>query len=198
MVCEKTNATSRSRLDSESVMSVEEDFSFLCVQNLLNKNRTVFLNDPMGLIVESFGINRKCFCDSIYSRKSDDGCGWLSTLHRRVFKGIALEQPFRQVHQVEESRQPTFNVIDNRSCAISYQTRDGSVMALLLHLLFNVRVAYKNHWAMKFLKQTKEFILLVPGNVGVVFRVDEKIDMQQFSASSVEVKRPIRIGHFMG
>jgi hypothetical protein len=59
---------------------------------------------------------------------------------------------------------------------------------------------------MKFLKQTKEFVLLIPGNsektyaraIGVVIRVEEKIVLRQFSETSNEVERPIRIGHFMG
>jgi hypothetical protein len=54
---------------------------------------------------------------------------------------------------------------------------------------------------MRFLKDTKEFVLLIPGNsehtfaisVAVVMRVDEKIGMRQFSENSLEVERPMRV-----
>jgi hypothetical protein len=203
-VCEKTTPTSRSRMESESLIAQEEDFSYLRVQTLLNKNRTVYLEDPLGLIVDSLGLNRECLGDSIRSGKSNDGCGWLSFINRRIFNGVPLEHPFVQVHKVDKARQPNFDA--NSNVSLSYKTRDSSVMSLLLHLLFNVRVAYRNHWAMKFLKQTKEFVLLIPGNsektyaraIGVVIRVEEKIVLRQFSETSNEVERPIRIGHFMG
>jgi len=207
-VCEKTSTTSRSRLESESLVAQEEDFSYLRVQTLLNKNRTVYLEDPLGIIVENFGLNRQCLGDSIRTTKSDDGRGWLSLINRRIFNGVPLEHPFVQVHRVDKARQPNFEANSNLSAGfnLSYKTKDGSAMALLLHLLFNVRVAYKNHWAMAFLKQTKEFVLLIPGNgdktyaraIGVVVRVDEKIVLRQFSENSNEVEPPIRIGHFMG
>jgi hypothetical protein len=59
---------------------------------------------------------------------------------------------------------------------------------------------------MKFLKDTKYFVLLIPGNsaqtfavaVGVMIGLDEQIVMPQFSEQSLQVDRPIRIGHFFG
>jgi len=73
-----------------------------------------------------------------------------------------------------------------------------------LHLLMNVWVAHKNHWTRPFLKDTKEFVMLIPGNkehtfaiaVGVVMRLDEKIVMRQFHHTQ-EIDRAIRIGHFL-
>ena len=60
-------------------------------------------------------------------------------------------------------------------------------MALVLHLLMNVRAAHRNHWTRGFLTDTKEFVLLIPGDskqnfgiaVAVVFRLNEKIVMRQ-------------------
>jgi hypothetical protein len=54
---------------------------------------------------------------------------------------------------------------------------------------------------MQFLKDTNEFVLLIPGNseqnfaisLAVVMRVHEKICMRQFSENSLEVERPIRV-----
>lgn len=55
-------------LDVESIISQEEDFLFLCVQTLLNKNRTVLIKDPVGLIVVCLGLNRHCFNDAIQTQ----------------------------------------------------------------------------------------------------------------------------------
>ena len=78
-------------------------------------------------------------------------------------------------------------------------------MALLLHLLTNVRLAHKNHWTKGYLAVTKEFVLLIPGNseqtfgiaVAVVMRLEEKIVMRQFNERTHKVDRPIRIGHIL-
>ena len=78
-------------------------------------------------------------------------------------------------------------------------------MALLLQLLMNVRVAHKSHWTQPFLTDTKEFVMLIPGNkehtfaiaVGVVMQLDEKIVMRQFHECTQEVDRAILIGHFL-
>jgi hypothetical protein len=78
-------------------------------------------------------------------------------------------------------------------------------MALLLHLLINVRVAHKNHWTKGFLTDMKEFVLLIPGNsqqnsaiaVSVVIQLKEKIVLRQFHESTLEVDQPVCIGHFL-
>jgi hypothetical protein len=78
-------------------------------------------------------------------------------------------------------------------------------MALMLHLLINVRVVHRNHWTKGFLTDTKEFVLLIPGNreqtfgiaVAVVYRLHEKILMRQLHESSLDVDNPIRIGHLL-
>jgi hypothetical protein len=204
-VCEKSSSAARIRLQDESVVANEEEFSFTHVQTLLNKNRSVFLADPITLLVESFGLNRLCFCDSIQTRRLVDGHGWISTLNPAVFHNISLMHPFRQIYQVEIPRRSTFDIDVNTPTNVSYRSRDGSVMALLLHLLINVRVAHKNHWTKGFLTDTKEFVLLIPGDseqnfaiaVSVVMRLKEKIVMRQFNESTLEVDQPICIGHFL-
>ena len=202
-VCEKSGPAARTRLNGENILALEEDFLFGNVQTLLNKNRSVFIADPVGLIVKSFGINRHCFSDSIRTRRSVDGNGWLSSLNPAVFHGIPLMHTFRQPHQVDASRRSCFDLAKAGTGSISYKSRDGSVMALLLHLLTNVRVSHKNHWTKDFLNDTKEFVLLIPGNtehtcavaVGVIMRLDEKIVMRQFRECSLVVERAIRIAH---
>jgi hypothetical protein len=204
-VCEKTGTAAQTRLKGEHILALDEDFMFQNVQTLLNKNRSVFLQDPIGLIVKSFGLNRHCFCDSIRTRRSVEGSGWLSTLNPGVFRGIPLMHPYRQPHQVDISRRSCFDLSANGPGVIAYKTRDGSVMALLLHLLMNVRVAHKNHWTREFLTDTKELVMLLPGNsehnfavaVGIIMRIDEKIVMRQFHECSLVVERAIRIGHYL-
>ena len=204
-VCEKSGTAARTRLKGETVLAHAEEFEFKNVQTLLNKNQSVFIQDPVGLIVKSFGLNRHCFSDSIRTTRSFDGKGWLLTLNPAVFRGIPLMHPFRQPHQVDVSRRSCFDLTDNVTGTISYKSKDGSVMALLLHLLTNVRVAHKNHWTRGFLTDTKEFVLLIPGNsghnfaiaVGIIMRLDEKIVMRQFQECSLDVERAIRIGHYL-
>jgi hypothetical protein len=134
-----------------------------------------------------------------------DGTGWLSTLNPSIFQGIPLIHPFQQIANVNIPRRCAFDVKDNTSSHLSYHSREGSVMALLLHLLINIRLAHRNHWTKGFLTDTKEFVLLIPGNsdqtfgiaVAVVYRLDEKILMRQLHDSTLEVDRPIRIGHLL-
>ena len=69
----------------------------------------------------------------------------------------------------------------------------------------NVRVAHKDHWTRGFLTDTKELVMLMPGNsehnfavvVGIIMRIDEKIVMRQFHECSLVVERAIRIGHYL-
>jgi hypothetical protein len=204
-VCDKSGSSAQSRLNDESLLSYDDDFTYMQTQTLLNKNRSFFIPDPIGFIVQSFGLNRQCFSDSIRTRRSTDGQGWLSTLHPSVFKNVSLVHPFQQLHQVEVARRSTFDVKFNTPSNVCYRSRSGSIMALLLHLLINVRVVHKNHWTKGCLTNTKEFVLLIPGNseqnfaiaVGVILRLDEKIVMRQFVESSLVVEKPIRIGHFL-
>ena len=204
-VCEKTSSTAQVRLQQEGVLSHDEDFSFSVVQTMLNRNKSVFLADPIGLIVDTFGLNRSCFVDSIRTTRSSDGTGWLSRLNPGIFKNIPLIHPFRQMSEVNIPRRCTFEVKENTELNLSYHSREGSVMALLLHLLMNVRLAHRNHWTKGYLTDTKEFVLLIPGNidqtfgiaVAVVYRLDEKILMRQLHSSTLAVDKPIRIGHLL-
>ncbi len=203
-VCEKSGATAKSRLKTEVILAHSEDFYFTNVQTLLNKNRSVFVGDPIGLIIQSFGLNQQFFIDSIETNRAADDVGWLLTLKREIFRDIPLLHKYRQPHKVDISRRLCFDLVSNDSGYTAYGSSDGSVMALLLHILMNVRVAHKNHWTHPFLKDTKEFVMLIPGNkehtfaiaVGVVMRLDEKIVMRQFYHTQ-EIDREIQIGHFL-
>ena len=119
-VCEKVSSVARTHLLDESILACKDDFSFTEVQRLLNKNRTLFLSDPIGVIVDSFGLDRKCFCDSIRTKKTTDGHGWLSMLNPVVFKNTTLVHPFRQIHQVEVCRRSNFDVVENTPSNVSY------------------------------------------------------------------------------
>jgi hypothetical protein len=204
-VCEKTGSTAQVRLQQETIVSHEDDFCYSQVQTLLNKNKSLFLSDPIGFIVDAFGINRHCFVDSIRTIRSRDGTGWLSTLNPSLFKDVPLIHPFQQISNVHIPRRCSFDVKHNTPSNVCYHSKEGSVMALLLHLLMNIRLAHRNHWTKGYLNDTKEFVLLIPGNkdqtfgiaVAVVYRLHEKILMRQLHSTTLEVERPIRIGHLL-
>jgi hypothetical protein len=48
----------------------------------------------------------------------------------------------------------------NNICA--YGSRFGARMAMILHLLLNVRMMEGDHWSLQFLHRAKEIVLLLP------------------------------------
>jgi hypothetical protein len=59
-----------------------------------------------------------------------------------------------------DERQPVFGRLDGND--ISYRTSAHAVVALLLHLLVNVRRKGGSSWTYRKLKHTKELVLVVP------------------------------------
>jgi hypothetical protein len=116
--------------------------------------------------------------------------GYLAFVDERVFKKkdkTGKSHRIKQLDQISGGRCPIFDQVDNEDC-LAYGSKSTAVMALLLHLLFNVRRKGGSSWTFRKLKNTKELVVVVPITknmttlevVGTVFRADNKVGTKVF------------------
>ena len=91
------------------------------------------------------------------------GEGFAARFDREVFRNSRLKGNFQRMKQMDETlseRQPVFERLDGHD--VSYPTSAHAVVALLLHLLLNIRQKGGSSWTFRKLKHTKELVLVVP------------------------------------
>jgi hypothetical protein len=193
----KVTATQIRDLEEESVHSAVHDIDFGVVQVLLNSNKYLFLEDPIDELARYFRVSKQKFIQSIEVRHKGDG--FIPFLETEAFAAVRLDSAFLQVSEIGVSRRPMVDVGDTSCDGWNYQSRNGAILALFVHCITNVHLRHGNHWAIEYLHDTKEFVLLLPATsgldtasaVGTFFRnVDENIRFRQITRSC-EVLSPL-------
>jgi hypothetical protein len=85
-----------------------------------------------------------------------------------------------------------------------YKTKNGACLALFLHCITNLHLRHKEHWAIEYLKVSKELLLLMPTTKGkdssavvaVFYRTttDDQIRLRQIT-NRCGIQPPMVIAH---
>jgi hypothetical protein len=193
----KVTATQIRDLEEETVHSAIHDIDFSFVQVLLNSNKYLFLEDPIDELSRYFRVSKQKFIQSI--QVSPKGDGFIPILGEEAFEAVRLDSKFLQISQIAVSRRPVVDVNDSSCDDWNYKSRNGAILALFLHCIMNVHLRHGNHWAIEYLRDTKEIVLLLPATrgldtasaVGTFFRNnDDNIRFRQIT-QQCEVLSPI-------
>ena len=102
---------------------------------------------------------------------------------------------------MDVSRRPVVDVKNSSVDGWSYKSKNGAILALFVHCILNVHLRHGNHWAIEYLQDTKEVVLLLPvtraldtaAAVGTFYRgSDENIRFRQIT-QRCEIMSPIII-----
>ena len=168
-ICRKTTAAQKKILDDEKVVSSSNDITVATLQTLMIKNRTLALTDPMAFVAAAFQVSRDGLQNAITVHKCKNGFN--PTVNVSLFDSH-LVRKVRQISEVREERRPVYNLkhrqpVYDLECGLShptwlYKTKNGGVIALLLHLLMNVQFRDGTSWTFRYMKDTKDLLVLVP------------------------------------
>ncbi len=193
----KLTMTQRRDLSEEVVHSAVHDIDFNFVQVLLNSNKYLFLEDPIDELSRYFWVSKQKFIQSIVVEQK--GHGFLPFLNMNAFEAVRLDSRFLQISEIGVSRRPVVDVLETTSQQWNYNSRNGAILALFVHCIMNVHLRHGNHWAIEYLQDTKEIVLLLPATsgldtasaVGTFFRnTDDNIRFRQITRRC-EVLLPI-------
>jgi hypothetical protein len=156
----KTTAAQRKQLSEETIFSSDYIISSKNVQVLLNKNRSLVID--IAFVSSVFQIEQSVLRSSI--RVESVGGGYAAYIDQSVFEKVkSLRYQVRQVRQIDQvkpCRQPQLYLLPGK--VLAYTSKSSAVMALLLHLLTNVKRKTGKSWTFQTLKDTRELILIVP------------------------------------
>ena len=193
----KVTATQIRDLENERVHSAKVDTDFSFIQILLNSNKFLFLEDPIDELSRYLRVSKQRFIQSIEVRSKGDG--FVPFLDMDAFNAVRLDSVFLQISDIGISRRPLVDVGDCTLDGWNYKSRNGAILALFVHCITNVHLRHGNHWAIEYLQDTKEFVLLLPATrgletasaIGTFFRnADENIRYRQVT-KHCEVCAPI-------
>jgi hypothetical protein len=156
----KTTAAQRKQLSEETVYSMDYMVSSKNIQVLLNKNRSLVID--ITFVAAIFKIEPASLRSAI--RVESVGNGFAAYINQSVFEKVrSLRYQVRQVRQIDQvkaCRQPQLDLLPGSTAA--YHSKSSAVMALLLHLLTNVKRKTGKSWTFQTLRDTRELILIVP------------------------------------
>jgi hypothetical protein len=169
-VAKKSSVAQRRTLNDEKMVSCEEVITVADIQTLMTKNKTLAITDPMEFVATAFQVTRSQLKEAITVHRS--GTGYFALIDRSVLDDVNLVRRVRQISDVREARRPVYKLKDRRpvydlESGLSrqnwlYDSQNDAVVSLLLHLLMNVQFRDGTSWTFKYLKNTKEVIILVP------------------------------------
>ena len=136
-VKKKTTVGQRKQLSEESIFSMDFVVTSKNVQTLLNKNRSLIVD--IAFVSAVFKIDPSSLRSSI--RVESVGLGYSAYVDQSLFEKVkSLRYQVRQVRQIDQvksCRQPQLYKLPGN--VASYNSKSSAVMALLLHLLTNVK-----------------------------------------------------------
>jgi hypothetical protein len=155
----KTTTAQRNQMEEEEVHSMNQEVGSKEIQLLLNKNRSLVID--MEFVANLYLLSVKDLRSSIFVETV--GEGFVARFDRGVFRNSRLKGKFQRMKQIDETvseRQPVFERLEGPDTL--YRTSAHAVVALLLHLLLNIRRKGGSSWTFRKLKHTKELVLVVP------------------------------------
>jgi hypothetical protein len=171
-------------------------FSLCRAQTLLVKGQYIPVRNPLHFVAAHLRVAMKVLTDSIKVRNSRRG--YVPCIKEGALDTIGLSSKYKEISNIKHARRPLVDCINTSSNNLAYQSRFGARMAMILHLLLNVRMMEGNHWSSEFLEQAKEFVLLLPMTekketmvaVGVIYLSSTNTAMCRQIDSSGKVGNP--------
>ena len=151
---------SREREKEETCSSSSMANLTTCLQTLLNKNRFVCVDRPIGMGAEVVGVREEELRSAMRVTKAGDGhVARVSNTFKP--RGICLQGMQEMVVSMGSTdRLPNADLI---SCSpVAYRTKSAAITAFCLHILFNSRKANGASWCFKHMFRAKELVLLMP------------------------------------
>lgn len=131
---------------------------------LINKNRFIVLEDVVGMAATAIGIARKDLADSIRCLQVQSNPeGYLGKILHvlRLPEGVALSGMAEMVKTMKAmDRIPKTNLV--KPDVLAYKTENAAITALMIHVLFNSRIASGHSWCFKYVMRAPELAILVP------------------------------------
>ena len=194
---------SQKKLDAVPIHLFENRFEFGDVQILLNKNHFLAMREPICVAAEYLRIEPPQLVNALTTFQTSSG-GWMATVDEALMNTLPIEKGFVSILRTKVSRRPLVGMKRSDQDLWCYETEGMAIWAIVLHILFNVRMTFKNHWCKRFLTNTKEFALLLPVTptfdkcivVCVVYRSGGKIFLKQFQKHNCQAMPPVSIGKF--
>jgi hypothetical protein len=173
------------------------------VQTLLKKNHFLAMKEPILFVANYLGIQPPQLVRAMSTFRTASG-GWLATVNETLMNTLPIEKGFLPILKTKVNRRPLIGMKRSDSQLWCYKTEGMAVWAILLHILFNVRMQFRDHWCKKLLENTKEFTLLLPISptlekclaVCVIFRWEGRIWMKQFQEHHCQVMERVVIGKY--
>jgi hypothetical protein len=137
------------------------NFSLDDAQTLLNKGQYLSIKQPLHFAATHLGVPVSLLEDSIMVQRTQDG-GYLPALKLGALDKVGLLVEYKGILEVANHRRPILDVKNLATNTFAYNNRFSARMAMVLHLLINVRLAEGDHWSWKFLEYAKEVVLMVP------------------------------------
>jgi hypothetical protein len=156
----KQTIAQRQKLESQVIRTMKPQLGYGGVQDLINCNLFFAIKEIVVFVSQFVGIGTTHLKEAVAVRKV--GSGYMASLDEKVLEGIPLDNPYKSISDTKVSRRPIFDIHSYNTHKWSYKTYGGSVVSLLLHIMYNMRHRYKPSWAIEKLFDTKEFALLVP------------------------------------
>jgi hypothetical protein len=175
-VKEKCRGVERKKMESEPVVSIQDEIDSKDIQVLMNKNRSIVLD--IEFVAGVFYLDPKKLVSAI--RVEQSGIGFLACIDQDIFAGCKLRK-IKQLDQVREERVPAFDRLQGD--VLAYGSKGTAVVSLLLHLLMNLTKKNGSSWSFRVLQNAKELVLIVPVSrnkttyevVGTLFRNDAEL-----------------------
>jgi hypothetical protein len=195
--------TCNKKLAKAKIHSLENRFEFGDVQILLNKNHFMAMKEPIVFVARYLGIEPPQLVRAMSTFQTSSG-GWLATVDEDLMNTLPIRKGFTSILNTIVRRRPLIGMKRSDPDRWCYQTEGMAVWAILLHILFNVRMKFKEHWCRKLLENTSEFALLLPITpsfekcvvVCVIFRWGGRIWMKQFQERNCLVMQRVEIGKY--
>jgi hypothetical protein len=178
-VKKKISISQQKLLRDETVFSMAVDITSKHIQVLLNKNRSLVID--VEFVASVFKVEPAALRRAIQVEQV--GNGFAASIDVSIFQRVRalrfqVRQP-KQMDQVKTCRCPSLDRLAGEE--YFYRSQASAVMALLVHLLMNVRRRSGKSWTFPMLKHTKELVLVVPVSKNmttlevtcVLFRLDK-------------------------
>jgi hypothetical protein len=152
---------SEAKLVKLGILSMESWFEYGDVQTLLNKNHFLAMKEPILFVADYLGIEPPQLVKAMSTFELTSG-GWLATVNETLMNTLSIEKGFLPILKTKVNRRPLIGMKQSDSQLRCYKTEGMAVWAILLHILFNMRMQFRDHWCKKLLENTKDFTLLLP------------------------------------
>jgi hypothetical protein len=193
------------KIEKEPFHSIVPTFDVHTSQVLLNKNLYLALKEPLVFVADYLEVDPEQLSKAIAICKTNGG-GWIATVSDILMNGLQLQVlPYVGITEMKTTEQrPMLGIKSQTRTCWSYQTKGYAGNALLLHLVFNTKLEFKQHWAKPLLQNTEEIALLLPCSLAwemsilvcFIYQHDGYVWVKQFQELDCMVGLPFKIGNY--